>query len=50
MEYEVLSYDEIREKALSLDLDLNNIEIEKEILDLEYGTPGSDLDDFYTLQ
>jgi hypothetical protein len=50
MEYEVLSYDEIREKGLALDLDLNNIEIEKEILDLEYGTPGSDLDDFYTLQ
>jgi hypothetical protein len=24
--------------------------LQKEILDLEYGTPGSDLDDFYTLQ
>lgn len=50
MEYEVLSYDEIREQAIASDLDLAGIEKQKEILDLEYGTPGSDLDDFYTLQ
>lgn len=50
MEYEVLSYDEIREQAIASDLDLQGIEKQKEILDLEYGTPGSDLDDFYTLQ
>lgn len=50
MEYEVLTYDEIREQAIASDIGLKDIEKEKEILDLEYGTPGSDLDDFYTLQ
>jgi hypothetical protein len=50
MEYEVLGFDEIKEQAIASDLDLAGIEKQKEILDLEYGTPGSDLDDFYTLQ
>jgi hypothetical protein len=50
MEYEVLSYDEIREQGIASDLDLQGIEKQKEILDLEYGTPGSNLDDSYTLR